>query len=140
MDKKNNIRETILRKDYVVRFRKVYKFRNILSSLHFSNNEVFSTDKLIKLCPTFDFIIEIFQTIYRPGQNISIDKSLLPMEGSSFIQQFHFKQFNCNKRAHFGIKLFECCESKISYVYNAVTYVGKDKKKISVNQSTYRLQ
>lgn len=37
-----------------------------------------------------------------------------------------FKQFNRNKRARFGIKFYETCDSKSGYIYNLKIYVGKD--------------
>lgn len=76
-----------------------------------------------------EFIVECFQVIYRSGRNRSIDESLLAWK-----DRLSFRQFNRNKRARFGIKLYECCESEIGYIYNLAVYTGNNKEK-EVNKS-----
>ncbi|XP_018396876.1 PREDICTED: piggyBac transposable element-derived protein 4-like [Cyphomyrmex costatus] len=71
--------------------------------------------------PVIDHFNDRFQNIYRPAKNICIDESLMKWQG-----RLSFKQFNRNKRARFGIKLYETCDSKNGYVYNFKIYVGKE--------------
>ncbi|XP_018367242.1 PREDICTED: piggyBac transposable element-derived protein 4-like, partial [Trachymyrmex cornetzi] len=97
------------------------RFQNILAMMHFSP-ETDSQDKLYKIRPVVEYLKDRFQSIYRPAENISIDESLMKWQG-----RLSFKQFNRNKRARFGIKLYETCDSKNGYVYNFKIYVGKDE-------------
>ena len=95
------------------------RFQTILSLLHFSE-ETESTDKLYKIRPIIEYLIDRFQSIYRPGEKISIDESLMKFQG-----KLSFKQFNRNKRARFGLKFYETCDSNNGYIYNFKIYVGK---------------
>lgn len=97
------------------------RFQNILASLHFTHDDDNISDKLKKIRPVSDYLINKFQTIYRPSENICIDESLMQWHG-----RLSFKQFNRNKRARFGIKIYETCDSKSGYVYNFKIYTGKD--------------
>ncbi|XP_051170484.1 piggyBac transposable element-derived protein 4-like [Leptopilina boulardi] len=100
------------------------RFRVILSLLHFECLNDDSPDVLHKIRPVLDHLITNFQAVYRPGENISIDESLLLWKG-----RLKFKQFNRNRRSRFGIKLYEMCESKSRYAYNVKIYAGKDADK-----------
>lgn len=97
------------------------RFRLILSMLHFQSDfDVDNNDALVKIRPVLEYLLEKFQATYRPGENIAIDESLLLWKG-----RLSFKQFNRNKRARFGIKLYQTCESKTGYSYNIKVYIGK---------------
>lgn len=80
------------------------RFRLILSLLHFSDNDQ-SDDRLAKIRSVLENMIESFKAVYRPRENISIDESLIPWKG-----RLIFKQFNRNKRARFGIKIYKVCD------------------------------
>ena len=97
------------------------RFQTILCLLHFSE-ETESKDKLYKIRPIIEYLIDRFQSIYRPGEKISIDESLMKFQG-----KLSFKQFNRNKRARFGLKFYETCDSNNGYIYNFKIYVGKDE-------------
>ncbi|XP_043483457.1 piggyBac transposable element-derived protein 4-like [Leptopilina heterotoma] len=96
------------------------RFRLILSMLHFQSDFDDDNDALVKIRPVLEYLLERFQATYRPGENIAIDESLLLWKG-----RLSFKQFNRNKRARFGIKLYQTCESKTGYSYNIKVYIGK---------------
>lgn len=106
------------------------RFCQLLTMLHFSKNEDDSTDKLRKVRSVYELVIENFKAVYRSGENISIDESLIPWNG-----RLQFKQCNRNKRARFGIKIYKNCESKTGYVYNLIIYTGKDLENLGVSKS-----
>lgn len=97
------------------------RYQGILRYLHFSSDSGISSDRISKLRPVLDYLIEKFQAAYVPGEHISIDESLVAFKG-----RLSFKQYNRNKRARFGIKLFVLAESKTGYVYNIIVYCGKE--------------
>ncbi|XP_051158548.1 piggyBac transposable element-derived protein 4-like [Leptopilina boulardi] len=104
------------------RYMKIDRFQEINSYLHFFDNETGITGKCDKILPIFNELIERFQKVYRPGEFISIDETLLKCKG-----RLSIKQFNPQKRSRFGIKLYQCSESKTGYVYNSKIYAGKEE-------------
>ena len=60
------------------------------------------------------------QKVYYPGQNLSVDESLVLFKG-----RLHFKQFIRTKRARFGIKLYELCTSSGITFDFLLIYCGK---------------
>ena len=55
------------------------RYQNILKFLHFNDNAARpsdSTDKLYKLRPIHDKIVEMWRTLYNPGEQISIDEGM----------------------------------------------------------------
>ena len=59
-------------------------------------------DGLHKTRPFLDMIRDRFQKVFNPGQNLSVDKSLVLFKG-----RLHFRQYIKTKRARFGIRLYE---------------------------------
>lgn len=94
----------------------------ILQHLHFNSDPELNKDRISKLRPILDYFLDKFQKIYTPGEYISIDESLVAFKG-----RLSFKQFNKNKRARFGVKLFVVAESKTAYAYDIIVYCGKEK-------------
>lgn len=98
------------------------RFQIIFQFLHFVDDDKESNNKIQKIRPVFEYLVERFQEIYRPGRDISIDETLLRFKG-----RLSFKQCNLNKRARFGIKLYKTSESVTGYVYNCAIYTRKDE-------------
>ena len=63
-------------------------------------------DRLYKVRPLIDLLRARCKTVYTPGQNVSVDESLVLFKG-----RLKFKQFIKTKRARFGIKLYELTTS-----------------------------
>ena len=60
----------------------------------------------IKVRPLIDLLHARCKTVYTPGQNVSVDESLI-----LFNRRLKLKQFIKTKRARFGIKLYELTTS-----------------------------
>lgn len=100
----------------------------IMKYLHFENNDTFNATthpnpKLRKIYNVHSMLINNFKSVYIPEQEITIDESLLKYKGL-----LGWKQFIPTKRARFGIKMYQLCESKSGYIWNSIIYTGKDTK------------
>ena len=62
-----------------------------------------------------------FSEVYQPERDMAVDESLLLWKG-----RLGWKQYIPTKRARFGIKSFEICESVSGYIWNFFIYIGKD--------------
>lgn len=97
----------------------------IMKFLHFENTEEFDSqlypnNKLKKISIFHHMLVEKFKSVFVPNQNISIDESLIAYKG-----RLGWKQYIPSKRARFGIKLFQLCESESGYIWNSFIYTGK---------------
>uniref|UniRef100_A0A0N5BEP7 DDE_Tnp_1_7 domain-containing protein n=1 Tax=Strongyloides papillosus TaxID=174720 RepID=A0A0N5BEP7_STREA len=59
------------------------------------------------------------KTLFRPGENVCIDESLVPYRG-----RISFRQYIPSKRYSYGIKIFKIC-SQHGYTHNMIIYAGK---------------
>ena len=102
------------------RFMQLYRF------LHVADNDKFvprgdnGYDPLFKIRLFLDILSKQFRNIYKPGQDICIDESLIPYKG-----RIYFRQFIPSKRARFGVKAFVLSESDTGYVSEIEIYTGK---------------
>ena len=89
------------------------RFLIILKFLRYSSYPLFDpSNRISKIQPLLNFVKEVCQEIYIPEKNVSVDESLLLWKG-----RFLFKQYIPSKRARFGIKFYELCESSSGYIY-----------------------
>ena len=59
-------------------------------------------DRLHKVRPLIELLHDHCKRVYTPGQNVSVDESLVLFKG-----RLHFKQYIRTKRARFGTKSYE---------------------------------
>jgi hypothetical protein len=112
--------------------------RNIMSErryslltkcLHFVDNNKIDANatsrekSLAKISPVFDIIVNRFSTVYVPGENIAIDESLMLWKG-----RLSIKQYIPSKRARFGLKSYELCESGSGYIWKSLIHTGPTMK------------
>ncbi|KAG8229082.1 hypothetical protein J437_LFUL010145 [Ladona fulva] len=96
------------------------RFELILSVLRFvDHSNVNINDKLFKIRPVIDELIEKFNFYLSPGQNLSLDEAMILWRG-----RLSFRQYVIGKRHKFGIKLYELCTPE-GYVLNVLVYTGK---------------
>ena len=91
------------------------RFLQILRALHFVDNSSVPpgprSDRLWKIRPAFDSLVDRFSSVFMPGKNLCIDQSLLLWKGRLF-----FKQYIPKKRNRFGIKLFLLSDCETRYI------------------------
>jgi hypothetical protein len=100
-------------------------FHLLLKFLHFVDNESYdeptcSSKRLYKVKLILDHSNTKFRSVYTPECNVSVDESLMMWKG-----RLLWKVYIPSKRARFGIKSFELCEAKSSYVWNFIIYIGQ---------------
>lgn len=99
------------------------RFEMLLKMWHFSNNEECPPgDRLFKIQPLLDCLLERFQLAVVPDKDICIDETMVPFRG-----RLTFLQYIKNKRHKFGIKLFKLC-LKDGYTWNVKIYCGKEAR------------
>jgi len=97
----------------------------LLRCLHFVSNTSLPQDiskaekSFAKIKPVFEFLINKFSTVYVPNENITVDESLMLFKG-----RLAMKQYIPLKRARFGLKLYELCESGSGYIWKAMVHTG----------------
>ena len=97
------------------------RWLSIMQFLHFSDNtQANPEDKLCKVRPLLDLLLDRFRNVYIPDKVVSVDEELIAWRG-----RLQFRQFIPSKRARFGIKIFALCETS-GYMFNFIVYVGKD--------------
>ena len=102
------------------------RFQLLLKFLHYNDNEDPNYDKnsddrdrLHKLRPFIEIVRQQCKNIFYPGQNLSVDESLVLFKG-----RLKFKQYIRTKRARFGIKLYELTTSE-GITLDFLIYCGK---------------
>ncbi|XP_070205714.1 piggyBac transposable element-derived protein 4-like [Littorina saxatilis] len=95
------------------------RFAAILAFFHLNDNARFiprgrpDHDPLFKLRPLFDHLVQKFQQLYKPEEDICIDEAMCPWRGRSA-----FRCYMKDKPTKWGMKLYELCESVSGYVCN----------------------
>lgn len=104
----------------------VNRFELIMSNLHLSSTEGVPRgqpgyDPWYKVRFFLDHFNNKFKKYFHPWQNVCIDESLIGMKNRcAFIMYMPNK-----KHKQYGIKKFECCDSKTNYVQHIELYSGK---------------
>jgi len=71
----------------------------------------------------FGTLVKNCQTVYSPGENITIDEQLLAFRG-----RCGFRMHIPNKPAKYGIKIMMACDARSKFMLNAIPYLGKYTK------------
>nr|CAH7748743.1 unnamed protein product [Callosobruchus chinensis] len=96
------------------------RFTDILRILRFVDHSTANTeDRLFKIRPILEKVVENIKSVYSPGQHLSIDEDMILWRG-----RLSFRQYIPNKRHKYGIKLYELTTDS-GYILNIIIYVGK---------------
>nr|XP_012148632.1 PREDICTED: piggyBac transposable element-derived protein 4-like [Megachile rotundata] len=97
------------------------RFRQILSFLHFSdnNNKPDNADRLFKVQFIIDYFSKKFKENFNLSQNISIDEGIIPWCG-----RLNFKVYNPSKITKYGILIRMLCDSTTGYISTFKIYCG----------------
>ena len=104
------------------------RFAKISQYLHLNNKRRelprghANHDKLFKVQPILDSIVEAVKSEYRPSKNVSIDEAMIPFKG-----RLSLKQYMSLKPVKRGIKVWECIDSSNGFVCDLEVYTGKQR-------------
>ena len=96
------------------------RFQVLSRFLHFQDNKDPSAqaDRLDKIKPVIDSLLEMFQKAYTPGSKLVVDEYLIPFRG-----RLMFRQYIPSKSHKYGIKLYKLCTPD-SYTWDFNVYSG----------------
>lgn len=115
----------LLATPYILKMMTGRRFSLIDKCLHFCDNTSMpqttsaAEKSFLKIKPFYDALIQRFSTVYVPEQNIAIDESLMLWKG-----RLQMKQYIPLKRARFGLKSYELCESGSGYIWTSIVHIG----------------
>ena len=110
------------------------RFQILLRSLHFEDNsKLDKNDRLGKISSLLTTMNRNFKKVYRPGETVVVDESLIPWRG-----RLVFRQFIPTKAHKYGIKLFKLCTAE-GYTYSFEVYTGAKDKQCSPGDICKRL-
>ena len=99
------------------------RFRMISRYFHISNDANFPEDKLGKVRPFIDHLIQSFPKHWTPHREISIDEQMIGTRC-----RVSFIQYMPKKPVKFGVKNWVLADSVFPYVCNFQIYTGKNDK------------
>jgi hypothetical protein len=102
------------------------RFEYIWKAWHFNNNELYSketSERLFKIRPIVDYIVDKCQTVYKPKQELSLDEAMIPWRG-----RLKFRTYNPAKIVKYGLLVRMVCESESGYISNLEIYAAEGKK------------
>ncbi|CAK9829883.1 PiggyBac transposable element-derived protein 4 [Anthophora retusa] len=100
------------------------RFRQIWDTWHFSNNRTTAgSNKLEKIRPILNYLLDKFKSVYTPRKELSLDESIIPWRGKLSI-----KTYNPAKLIKYGLLCRMLCEAKSGYICNIEIYCADGKK------------
>lgn len=103
------------------------RFELLLKFLHLNDRETQPKrgdpghDKLYKVRPFVELIVENFKSCYQPNQHISIDESIISYKG-----RLSFIQYLPRKSHKWGLKAWVLADSTNGYVWGWKLYTGRE--------------
>ena len=103
------------------------RFELILKFFHLNDSETQPKrgdpgfDKLYKVRPFLDIVLEKFKSCYQPHQHISIDESMISYKG-----RLSFVQYLPKKPHKWGLKAWVLADSTNGYTWGWKLYTGKE--------------
>ncbi|XP_030758825.1 piggyBac transposable element-derived protein 4-like [Sitophilus oryzae] len=100
------------------------RFRFLIRCLRFDNIQDRPArrelDKLAAIREVLELFNNKFQSLFTPGEYLTVDEQLLAFRGNC-----SFRQYIPSKPAKYGLKVFAMCDSKTAYTVSLEPYVGK---------------
>ena len=103
------------------------RFELILKFIHLNDSESQPSrgepayDKLYKVRPFLDILLENFQTNYQPHQQLSVDESMITYKG-----RLSFIQYMPKKPHKWGLKAWVLADSTNGYCWDWKLYTGRE--------------
>ena len=101
------------------------RFQLLTTFLHFNDNEKMSShceDKIYKIRPILDYLVNKWHELYALGEHIAIDEGMLKWRG-----RLSFCVYNKDKPTKYGIKSYILADSQSGYCWNMAIYHHEKK-------------
>ena len=101
------------------------RFELLLKYLHLNDDTKMpprgssTHDKLYKIRPLLDSLVQTFKTHYTPTECLSVDESLV-----DFKRRVFFVQYMPKKPTKWGIKTWTLADASNGYIWNLSVYTG----------------
>ena len=99
------------------------RFELLMQFLHLNNSALQNGDRLYKIRPIMDCVIENFMKSYIPHREISIDESIIAYKG-----RLSWIQYLPKKPHKWGLKAWVLADATNGYVWNWRLYTGKEPR------------
>ena len=103
------------------RFELILKFLHLSDSRQQPSHGETGYNKLYKIRPLLNLIVENFQSVYTPTQSLSIDESMIRFKG-----RLAFLQYMPKKPHKWGMKAWVLADAANGYVWDWRLYAGKE--------------
>ena len=108
------------------RFTKIKKYLHVADNKATADNKTSSTDRLRKIRPLFDALVQNFQKYYRPYTHLTLDEDMCKFKGRNLM-----KQYMRAKIVKWGYRVWKLCDAKTAYVLNFEVYTGAEDGKVT---------
>ena len=102
------------------RFKQIWRYLHFCDEQNAPQPDDPEADKLYKIRPLLQLLLEKLKNLYVPEKYISIDESMILFKG-----RIGFRQFIKNKCTRFGIKVWVLAESSTCFYFANSSVHGK---------------
>jgi len=103
------------------RFLQIKKYLHLADNTAIAEQQASSPDRLAKIRPLIEALLENFQKNYVPATHLTLDEDMCKFKGRNLMKQY--------MRA----KIWKLCDADTAYVLNFDVYTGKQKGKVEVD-------
>jgi hypothetical protein len=108
------------------RFKKIKKYLHVADNKAITDNKTSSSDRLRKIRPLFDVLVQNFQKQYQPSIHLTLDEDMCKFKGRNLM-----KQYMRAKIVKWGYRIWKLCDAKTAYVLNFDVYTGAEAGKVT---------
>ena len=108
------------------RFTKIKKYLHVADNKANADNKTSSSDRLRKIGPLIDALVQNFQKQYQPSTYLTLDEDMCKFKGRN-----RMKQYMRAKIIKWGYRIWKLCDAKTAYVLNFDVYTGAEDGKVT---------
>jgi hypothetical protein len=106
------------------RFLSIKKYLHLADNSKINENKTTNPDKLAKLRPFLNILLQNFRSNYQPNRFLTVDEDMCKFKG-----RHSMKQFMRAKIIKWGYKIWKLCDSSSGYTLNLDVYTGASDQK-----------
>jgi hypothetical protein len=106
------------------RFLAIKKYLHLADNSKINDNKTTNPDKLAKLRPFLNLLLQNFRSNYRPNCFLTVDEDMCKFKG-----RHSMKQYMKAKIIKWGYKIWKLCDSSSGYTLNLDVYTGASEQK-----------